>query len=453
MTTSAPPKVLIVGQRFDGRTGGGITLSSLFSTFPPDSLGVAAYSPLSGELAVCDSYFLFGPEEDAILWPFSLGRSVPSLHGPLPPNSQPYEVSTADVLAPRAAARARKKAHAALLALGLEPCIRSLSLSPRLIEWVRELRPGVIYSQLSSLPLVRLVTNLADASGVPLVLHFMDDWPPTAYTTGPFEKRVRRTLLRELPLLVDRAAAALAIGEDMAAAFSARYGRDFGWFQNCVDLKTWEPHQKRRWRRDGTFRFAYTGRVGTANESSIGTLCRVVSEMAQSGMDVELVLGTTEKSGRVVEGVRRLPGITVQAPVPHADMPAFLSSFDALLLSLDFDARSVAFARYSMPTKLPEYLASGVPVLAYLPSTSSLAKYLRDRQCAFVVTTPELNAVQGGLLELMQSENLREEIGRRGLQVASTEHDAKHVSDRFLGTLMGVACSPRPQPWGCPETR
>ena len=67
------PRVLIFGQPFNDRNGGGITLSNLFKEWDRDKLAVAATGHLMQHLTtdVCEKYYQLGYEEYRWRFPFN----------------------------------------------------------------------------------------------------------------------------------------------------------------------------------------------------------------------------------------------------------------------------------------------------------------------------------------------------------------------------------------------
>src|ERR1700733_14025134 len=67
------PKVLIINQPFNNYTGGGITLSNLFSGWDKDKIAVVCYHYLldNVDTSVCDTYYQLGHKEYKLIFPFS----------------------------------------------------------------------------------------------------------------------------------------------------------------------------------------------------------------------------------------------------------------------------------------------------------------------------------------------------------------------------------------------
>ena len=72
--------------------------------------------------------------------------------------------------------------------------------------------------------------------------------------------------------------------------------------------------------------------------------------------------------------------------------------------------------RHSMPTKVVEYMARGVPVVTTpLPAAAALA---RDHQCGFVVPFCDPGAAADAVLTLDRDPSLRAKVGQRGHEAA-----------------------------------
>ena len=74
MTPNDYPRVLIVGERFESMTGGGITLTQLFRGWPPDRIAVLSDYASFPQNEVCGNYYYVGSSEEQWIWPLSYIR-------------------------------------------------------------------------------------------------------------------------------------------------------------------------------------------------------------------------------------------------------------------------------------------------------------------------------------------------------------------------------------------
>ena len=96
-------------------------------------------------------------------------------------------------------------------------------------------------------------------------------------------------------------------------------------------------------------------------------LADVVEKMGIEGVPVLLEIQTKDQRHNLINTLKDYKYVFTSGAVPYANLPAKLSSADVLLIPADFSGAGVKFIRYSMPTKVSEYMATGTPVLVVSP--------------------------------------------------------------------------------------
>jgi glycosyltransferase involved in cell wall biosynthesis len=115
-----------------------------------------------------------------------------------------------------------------------------------------------------------------------------------------------------------------------------------------------------------------------------------------------------------------------------------ITMVDSLVLPVNFDPNSIAYIRYSMPTKIPAYLASGTPILAYGPAGTAQIAYARREGWGLVVEKRDPRLLDQAIVALASDNGLRRRLSSRARAVAS-RHDVRHVRGQFQGILAQVA--------------
>jgi glycosyltransferase involved in cell wall biosynthesis len=109
---------------------------------------------------------------------------------------------------------------------------------------------------------------------------------------------------------------------------------------------------------------------------------------------------------------------------------------------VNFDPHTIEYIRYSMPTKVPAYLAAGTPILAYGPPEVAQIQYATDAGWAHVVSEHSPAALMRGIRAILNDTALRERLAKRALEVARERHDAESVRPRFQALLAAAAAGP-----------
>jgi glycosyltransferase involved in cell wall biosynthesis len=433
MTTDAIyPRVLILGEEFDDYSGGGITLTNLFAGWPADRL--ATVSPLAHtpNWDICRHVYRLGSDEYP--WRRPWRTIMPSTaSGPVEQTSVTLDLPVRKP-SPSPARRMMASTWQALQQIaGSDELFHEMQLSDRLDQWLRAYQPDVVYAQLGVISMVRLTELILERFNCALAIHLMDDWPTTKYAHGLWAASLRRAYDRGFRRLLERAQVRLGICPQMCEAYRDRYQYDFLPFHNPVDLDIWRAHARTRWTAGTPFRIRYGGRLGWAIRDSILQVCAAVDQLRREGHDIVFEI-YSEQNSLIAEACTHYTGVTLHPMLPRAALPASLSEADVLLIAYDFSPLSIKQARYSMPTKVAECMASGTPILIYGPADVAVCQYARDAGWGVLVDKPDTELLIDTLHRLMTDEGWREQLGRAEM-ASSRQHDLHAVSQAFQALL------------------
>ncbi|HEX8709556.1 MAG TPA: glycosyltransferase [Pyrinomonadaceae bacterium] len=99
----------------------------------------------------------------------------------------------------------------------------------------------------------------------------------------------------------------------------------------------------------------------------------------------------------------------------------------------------------SFPSKLPEYLALGMPILMVGPEYVAGIKWgLRHEQAALVVTGDDPAQWAAALRQLKESAALREQLGRRALEAGARDFDPAVIQRQFINYLKEAGAASMP---------
>ena len=123
---------------------------------------------------------------------------------------------------------------------------------------------------------------------------------------------------------------------------------------------------------------------------------------------------------------RRARGLTLMDYQPYEDLPDMLASADVLVVVLESDA-----SRYSVPSKVLNYLCAGRPVLALLPPDNAVAHMIRTAGAGLVVDPSDKDAAARALRDLLADPERRAEMGAAARRYAETTFDVTSVGNLF----------------------
>ncbi|MGV0724054.1 glycosyltransferase family 4 protein [Mycolicibacterium elephantis] len=170
----------------------------------------------------------------------------------------------------------------------------------------------------------------------------------------------------------------------------------------------------------------YAGTLGLKHDPS------VIAEMARAIPDDCRLVVVSEGMGRewLQENCGGTDKLVLMDYQPYEELPDMLASADVFLVILEPDA-----SRYSVPSKILNYLCAARPVLALLPGENAAAQMLNDARAGIVSPPGDTTGAQRALSQLIFSSELRAELGRNGRRYAEHVFDIASVGDGFENVI------------------
>jgi glycosyltransferase involved in cell wall biosynthesis len=430
------PKILIIGQSFNKKNGGGVTISNLFSGWPKDSIAVASNANLYNDLdtTVCNTYYQLGYNNKQHPFPFSI--ILPDIDTGLIPitnsgnNGQALE---------KPQSGRYKKIYQVLTALlhffGVYNLFYKLKITAEFKKWVQEYNPDIIYTQLASLELINFTIEVHDLLKKPVAVHMMDDWPLTINKPGFFYNYWQHTIDKQFRQLLDKSSIFMSICDAMSEEYKQRYNKDFVAFHNPIDISYWMPKNTKEYTVKEKFTILYAGRIGFGIATSISSVATAVSNVAKTYPNIvfEIQTGDTSQLNNLVKFTGNVKWVK---PLDYSQLPKKFSAVDILLLPQDFDKASIKFLKYSFPTKVSEYMISGTPILVFGDDSTCLTKYAVKDQWAYIVTENKIESLEKAIVELYQNAILKQQLATRAQQIAIEKEDSVVVIENFRKCLI-----------------
>ena len=268
----------------------------------------------------------------------------------------------------------------------------------------------------------------------PMAAYFMDAWMRTAVAAWPGGNAVRSSadLLRA-------ACAWLVISpylEDQLAELAGAR-RPAMVVHNPVVLGP-EPRALAAPRR-GPFRLTYAGSIWPMHFDAIAVVAASVERLRSRGTDVRLVLHTDRYGWESHAEDWSGWGVEYSGLVPFKEFRERLGEYDLLLVASSFEAEWAPVTRSSLQTKVTDYMAAGRPILSCGPADGACTRYLRDRECAWILDSPNPVQADRAIEQCVAGRAAGQLLARRAYDFVEREHEAGAVTSRLYRFLGGLA--------------
>ena len=387
-------RVLILSYVFSH--GDAITGLNVFSGWEKEHL-YCATSTYSSDIENFKSIYVLGQSELSPVWPFSLFLKFPS-SGVLKEQPKQSEGSYSG----GSIKTALQKTSRFLFPYGFR---KKVTLSKDFCEWIENNNPDYIYTSVSDLAFAKLILLLMDKyPNIRFVVHLYDDWTLPSYKIlykGIYQKICEK----KLSAIIKKAYKCLAISDYMANRYTVRYNKAFEWLPNPIDKP--EVVQVKRKNNNVVF----MGKILMHNYEAILNMAKAITLVnKERNENLRFDVYSTYDYFDHEKMAKEYPCCQFHCWVDHTEVMNVLRSGRILYLPITSSKDTQKFTKYSMSTKIPEYMSSMTPILYSGPKDIAMTDLLESSNTAFVINGSSIEEVRDAVVDILENENKVAEI-------------------------------------------
>lgn len=361
------PKVLIINeQSINKNNATGITLRSLWQSWPKNNLIEICIDPITRENIF--NIYSFIPK-------FNFLRKVALLKLFSKTNQQLKKQDTKSKL---------DNSNISLKILVRQLLVTivdsvSVYLSKEQKKKLDKFSPQVIYTLGASVSTLKLAYKISNYYNIPIIFHYMDNWVEhIQWEKNKFLFWYQYLLQKWHKKCLKKSINSIVISPSMKYAYEKKFKKDCFVLMNAVDLKylkcnNFKPNKNNR-------HFVYAGGLHLQRWLALRDVAEVLKEIKMNDV---LDIYTKNKGEEYKEHFKGLPVVFHEA-ISHEKIKEIYESADVLVHAEIKNDILLGYFLYSISTKIPEYLATGKPVLFYGPKNMGLYSYLQDNKVAFL---------------------------------------------------------------------
>lgn len=263
---------------------------------------------------------------------------------------------------------------------------------------IRKFKPDVIYTISGGLEITRIVNRIAKKFNIPIVPHFMDNWQDSLeWNDNSLLLLYKHSLNKAVQEMYKHSYCALAISKRMAEVYEKRWHIPHHYLMNSVNTRAFMCYDKKM-DKNSLFVYAgglHLGRWKALNE--IGMLIDRYNEEKSLSCVFVLYCPNIDRAQYINKITAKC--INFHSPVSHEEIHNIYANADVLVHAETRQFQDNSYVKYSLSTKLPEYLASNRPFLFYGPENIYITQFLLENDACFVGTDIQtLNIALNSLL-------------------------------------------------------
>ncbi len=435
MITSQPvkhPRVLVVDATpFSQRNNNGITKSNLFFGWPKEKLLQIHCSNIQPGFDVCEHHWNL-TKWDIIKGIIGIEQNAELL------TTQSIQVTDCNSLHEiKYDSRPAIERRLSVLPLSFRILLGEMIfrlpsvLSKSLRRWIDDFQPEVIFSLLGNGPILRTVMKVSQWRNIPVFPYFTDDWVSTLYKDHAFGYWLRRSMFYWFNECLKRSPIRLAISDAMTEEYTQRYGGQFKTFMNLVDRHDYIFCDKNT-DSNKSVRLLFTGSLKPGRWESLHAIGEALHDLHNESIFGELLIYTfpddikKHRDSLNLEPVMRVMGTASSDEVRHLQQEV-----DILVHVESFDAEIRKYTKYSLSTKIPQYMMAGACIFGYGPAEVASMKYLSDWGAGTVVGEENRELLRAVLRELIINKERRASTAKQARAVALEHNEVSKKREEF----------------------
>lgn len=287
-----------------------------------------------------------------------------------------------------------------------------------IIEYIDNYKPDIIYTLGSSIFVLDISLKLAKRYNIPIVLHFMDNWRETKYVGNKiFSKRLTNKIL-EVESLMNYG---MAISDEMAEYYTKVSNKEYVSLMNTVDHMNIKQIVDRDTRN---INITYAGGLHLERWKIFLEIETVIKTINSEGNNIKLNIFTKDSDKLKYEKIFDKDITKFHKFLPHDEVFKIYEMSDVLVHVESFDESLINFTRYSLSTKIPEYMASGRPIIYYGPKDIASSKYISKSKCGICVSNN--NELIEALKIVCNDSKARNSMAMNGVKIAREKHSIEY---------------------------
>lgn len=306
--------------------------------------------------------------------------------------------------------------------------------SKGLDEWIRSCAPNVIFFASGDYVFAyRIALYISRTYHLPLTTCVFDDYyfsrPPESsllarWNTYVFRETMRRTISTSVEQFY------------VHPAMKAQYDQAFG---KCGELlytvaefhSTPEPDA-------APLKISYLGGLGLKRYLSLVEIGQTLLRLIPDG-SVLLDVYSSEKGSEILEQLNAKNGIRFCGQVSYDGVQKVIDESNILVLAESMDPVLLGRLRFSLSTKVPDYLGSNRCILAYGPKGAGSIDYLLDYSVACVAMAP--TQLEAKMKSILFSAEVRRAYAEQQMRLALQNHTEEKNSETIKAAIFRAAGS------------
>lgn len=180
-------------------------------------------------------------------------------------------------------------------------------------------------------------------------------------------------------------------------------------------------------------RFIFTGNIGDGRWLSLSALAKILKKHQYGHLDIFTATPITKE----INDALNISGVSsIHDPISQQEVIQLQAQADILVHVESFNLKNKLLVRYSISTKIMDYLCAGRTILAIGPKDIASMEYLRKNEVALCANSVE--DIDSLISNLKDNPEIINSMSNKGIDFLRKNTDAKLLQKEFMKDLKNV---------------
>lgn len=310
-----------------------------------------------------------------------------------------------------------------------------------LLLQLKTFQPDLLYLRVVGIPFYYLTLTLflKEKLGIPLVLHFMDDYDlqlQIKSKNSVVKKYQSDWYSKTLAKVIQQADLNLVISESMKTGFKERYGIESQVVHNGIEPEEFEFFKNKKIEKNkNTFQLLWAGAIARGKDDQIlKAILNAIQKVNESSeVRFEILFNVPNRNLPITEKLaEEFDFVKYQAYQPLEEYRRLLASSHLLLIVRNFNDRTKAYTQYSFHNKLPDFLASGTPILSIGADWDNTIQLFQQYNFGEYLLSAEVDDICKKLLEIKANYSKTTLKAKTASELGFEKYNLKTIRDNLM---------------------
>ena len=223
----------------------------------------------------------------------------------------------------------------------------------------------------------------------------------------------------------------LQFAQEWLTSFGIRYGKDWTWYTTLIDANAYDQSQRES---DGVVRIVYAGNLRLGRWKALKQLTTSLESLEKQGIKTQFSIYAPSEELESYRAALETGSITALYKwVPLKELPRIFHGADILVHAESFDPAMKAITKYSLSTKISQYLMAGRCVLAFGPEELASIRLISTTGAGVTIHETNQERLTATLATFLTDDSKWRVCGQNGHRWARENVEQEH-QQRILRT-------------------